>query len=502
MSEIMYDENGFEIEEESGWDSLDEEEYAEEPIEKSDDDIVEDTTGLHDEDEMDSLQVAASKESKNADGQLAAIFDLTRGAFSLSTATVNISDIIIPTPIKDSRNKTYLGLSKSIEEFGVLEPIHVMVSEGYSDYLLENGSGEGYDGPRYILLDGLRRLFGAKKNGLDHVNAVIWDFQDKDKGADMIVVLSLVLNKRQRRNWEENWYLYQLLESQSALTPSTMEYLLQLEPGDAMKLKEIMTRADEFPQPKEDLLSGKKSLQQAYSSLMKEMKEQNQLYVEDVKGMGEVEQAEGVVKSGSDDSDDRKLSDDEVKQILDMSNSFDGELSDDDFDELMGNNIPDDRQKVGERHPLDPALRAAVLQRDGYCCQITGRGKGLPTPIALSILNVHHKVPVHCGGTDTMDNLITVCLDVHTLIHVVERNMGKLGMSKEQFESLSEEEQTFITGVMKIARIAVEANKRMGRSREQIKEDTADSIRFKMPGLVQKENMQALASAKISEGTN
>mgnify|MGYP000787542305 FL=1 len=410
-------------------------------------------------------------------------------------ATVSVSDIVIPTPIKDSRKETYLGLSRSVEELGVLVPIQIMVLEGYAEYVEENGSEEGYDGPKYLLLDGLRRIFALKKNGLDRVNAVIYDFKDKDKGSDMVNILSLILNKVRKKSWSEVWYLYQVLESQSALSPGNIEYLLQLEPGDAMKLKEIMTRKNEFPEPAEDLLSKKKTLQQAYNQLNKLMKEQNLLAKEDVSGVSEMEETEGVVQEGTDD----KLSDDEVKEILDMESSFDGDLSEDDFDELMGNNLPDDRQTVGERHPLDPALRAAVLQRDGYCCRITGRGKGLPAPIALGILNVHHKIPVHCGGTDSMDNLITVCLDAHTLIHIIERNQGKLGMSKEQYDALDEEEQRFITGVMKIARIAVEANKRMGRSREQIRKDTADSIRFKMPGTAQKENMEAVAKAKVEE---
>lgn len=431
--------------------------------------------------------------NEDSDEALVSEIQIDKGSFVITMATVSVSDIVIPTPIKDSRKETYLGLSRSVEELGVLVPIQIMVLEGYAEYVEENGSDEGYDGPKYLLLDGLRRIFALKKNGLDRVNAVIYDFKDKDKGSDMVNILSLILNKVQKKSWSEIWYLYQVLESQSALSPGNIEYLLQLEPGDAMKLKEIMTRKSEFPEPAEDLLSKKKTLQQAYNQLNKLMKEQNLLAKEDVSGVSEMEETEGVVQEGTDD----KLSDDEVKEILDMESSFDGDLSEDDFDELMGNNLPDDRQTVGERHPLDPALRAAVLQRDGYCCRITGRGKGLPAPIALGILNVHHKIPVHCGGTDSMDNLITVCLDAHTLIHIIERNQGKLGMSKEQYDDLDEEEQRFITGVMKIARIAVEANKRMGRSREQIRKDTADSIRFKMPGTAQKENMEAVAKSKV-----
>ena len=450
---------------------------------------------FYDDDDVNTNSEDIVANVSDNDMSLASALSLDKGSFAITVDTVSISDIVIPSSIKDSRKETYLGLTRSVEELGVLSPIHIMILEGYAEYVEENGNDEGYEGPKYLLLDGLRRVFALKKNSLSRVNAVIYDFKDRDKASDIVNILSLILNKNQRKSWAEIWYLYQVIESQSALTPGNVEYLLQLEPGDAMKLKEIMSRKQEFPEPAEELLANKKTLQQCYNMLNKLMKEQDQLAKEDVSGVSDIEEADGIVNEG----DGNKLSDAEVKEILDMEDSFDGDLSEEDFDELMGNNLPDDRQTVGERHPLDPALRAAVLQRDGYCCQITGRGKGLPAPIALGILNVHHKIPVHCGGMDSMDNLITVCLDAHTLIHIVERNMGKLGMSKEQFDALDEEEKTFITGVMKIARIAVEANKRMGRSREQVRKDTSDSIRFKMPGLVQKENMKAIEEAKVTE---
>ena len=473
-------------------DNFDDVEFTEDDYEE----YYEEESTEFDESDSDSLSLSAYGEApKDADASLSMAMSIDKGSFSVSMGTIHISDIVIPTPIKDSRKETYLGLTRSVEELGVLQPIHVMITEGYAEYVKDHATDEGYDAPKYKLLDGLRRVFASKKNSLGRVNAVIYDFKDKEKGSDMVNILSLLLNKCQRKSWSEIWYMYQVLECQSALSPGNIEYLLQLEPGDAMKLKEVMTRRDEFPEPAEDLLGKKKTLQQAYNLLNKLMKEQDQLAKEDISGVSDMDQTDGVINEG----DGYKLSDQEVKDILDMESSFNGDLSEEDFDELMGNNIPDDRQTVGDRHPLDPALRAAVLQRDGYCCQITGRGKGLPAPIALAILNVHHKIPVHCGGTDTMDNLITVCLDAHTLIHIIERNMGKLGMSKEQFDTLSEEEQKFITGVMKIARTAVEANKRMGRSKDQVRKDTSDSIRFQMPGKVQRENMDALAKAKVSE---
>lgn len=430
------------------------------------------------------------EEQSNVEEGISSALKVSTEDFTIEPGVIDFESLLIPDPIKKNRGDSYLGLSRSISELGIVTPIHVMISEGFADYVEENGSDDGFEGFKYILLDGFRRVWAGYKNGLRRSNAMIWDFKDKEKGTDLAIPLSMVLNKNARHTWGEIWYMYQVLESQSAMSPGSLEYLLQLEPGDAMKLKDIMQSG--YDEVISDLLQDKKTLSQAYNMLQKLRREEDVLMKEDNQGIAKMEQAEGIIERGG----DSVLSNDEVNELLEMGSSFDGELSDADFDELMGNNIEDERQTVGERHPLDPALRAAVLQRDGYCCQISGVGKGLPANIALAILNVHHKVPVHCGGTDTMDNLITVSLDAHTLIHVIERNMGKLGMSKESFDSLDEKSQTFIKGVMKIARIAVEANRRMGKTREQIKSESSVP-RFQMPGVVQKENMEAIAVAKV-----
>lgn len=416
---------------------------------------------------------------------------VTKDSFTLDIGVVDFGSLLVSEPIKNGRKETFSGLTTSIGEMGIITPIHVMVLEGYADWV-ESHPSEPYEGYKYSILDGFRRVWGGYKNGITRCNAVIWDFKDKDKGVELATVLSMILNKTQRRSWGEVWYMYQILNEQSVLSPSTAEYLLQLESGDAMRLSAVMQC--EYPEVKEDLLCNKKTLMQCYKNLEKLQREEDKIAKEDQLGISEVEQAEGLVEKGK----DQLLSDEDIKDLLEMGENFDGELSEDDFDELMGNNLPDEQQRVGERHPLDPKLRAAVLQRDGYCCQISGVGKGLPVNIALAVLNVHHLVPVHAGGTDTMENLITVSLDNHTLIHIIERQMGKLGMSKEDFDALSKEEQERIKGVMKIARIAVEANKRKGKSREQVKKDS-QVPKFLMPGVIQKENMEAVNMAKMNK---
>lgn len=431
--------------------------------------------------------VSEYEDAFDAEERVSNALKVSKGDFTLDVGVVEFDSLLIPEPIKRGRKDSYLGLSTSVSEIGIIQPIHVMVTEGYADWVSEGSVGE-YEGYKYALLDGFRRVWAGYKNGLTKVNAVIWDFKDKERGAELSLVLSLIINKAQRRSWSEIWTLYQILETQSALTPGTLEYLLQLEPGDAMKLKDIMSC--EYQEVKDDLISNKKTITQAYSALQKLRKEEDQLVKEDNQGIADLEQAEGVISKGGNEI----LSNEEVKNILEMEDSFDGELSEEDFDELMGNNIDDYRQEVGERHPLDPRLRAAVLQRDNYTCQVSGVGAGLPANIALAVLQVHHKVPVHCGGTDTMDNLITVGQDAHTLIHVIERNMGKLGMSKAEFDALSPKDQQFIKNVMSVARLAVEANKRQGKSRDQIRKDSK-LPNYVMPGIIQKQNIDALSNS-------
>lgn len=427
------------------------------------------------------------------DDSIVNLMEINKGNFKIDMGAINISDIVIPTPIKDSRKETYKGLMRSVEELGVLVPIQVMISEGFAEYVEEEGTEEGYDGPKYVLLDGLRRIFALKKNGLDRVNAVIYDFDDKDKGSDMINIISSILNKTQRKSWSEVWYMYQVLEGQSALTPGNIEYLLQLEPGDAMKLKEVMTRKDEFPEPAEDLLSKKKTLQQSYNMLNKLMKEQDQLAKEDISGVSDIDETEGVV---NEEGSDNKLSDDEVKEILDMEDSFDGDLSEEDFDELMGNNLPDDRQTVGDRHPLDPALKAETLLRDGYCCQACGAGKGFPLKYALSFLQSHHKISVANSGVDTPENIITLCQNCHTSVHTLLKSGMRFGISKEEFDKLPEDTKNNMKNIMKIARIDWEAGKRLGKNKDDFRRDNLNSSKFKMPGTDLSENMRAIQQSK------
>lgn len=55
-------------------------------------------------------------------------------------------------------------------------------------------------------------------------------------------------------------------------------------------------------------------------------------------------------------------------------------------------------------------LREVVLERDDYTCQGCGNNVQKDAPI-------HHIVPLGCGGTNTLRNLITLCEQCHGRIH-------------------------------------------------------------------------------------
>ncbi len=55
--------------------------------------------------------------------------------------------------------------------------------------------------------------------------------------------------------------------------------------------------------------------------------------------------------------------------------------------------------------PLQPKVRFAVLNRDGFSCRYCGRS-------APDVdLHVDHVIPVARGGTNDLDNLVTACAD-------------------------------------------------------------------------------------------
>lgn len=413
------------------------------------------------------------------------LLSLTSDKFSLSTEVIKIGEIGLSEPTKRGRQKTMIGLTQSVKDMGILTPIHVMK-------VAEEDATDDY---KYVLIDGLRRMFGAIKNGMIEICATVWDFEDKEKGMELLLPLSLMLNRQQKRQWSEVWDLYRILELQSAITPGTLEFLLQLEAGDAMRLKDVMLC--DYSEVKEALLSGEKNLDACYKMLQKMRKEEDQLGKDDATGFGDtVEGAEEVAGDVTEGSE--QLTDQDVLELLEMADSLDddSEVSSDDFSDMS---TPDsdfvDQQKVGERHPLDPALRQAVLARDDFTCRCCGiRMVG----VRLGLIAAHHILPVHVGGKDTLENLVTLCTNCHISLHCIERNGGTIMMSEQDFNNLLPSEKSSLKRALKLARIAIAADKRRGMSKEQVAAVTRDSVRHPMPGTNLKENMAIYTAVESS----
>ena len=246
----------------------------------------------------------------------------------------------------------------------------------------------------------------------------------------------------------------------------------------------------DYPEVKGALIDGSKDLEGCYKMLTKLRKEEDSLAKEDETGISDmVEDTEELVDQSKEKP---MLSEQDTKELLDLADNLEDldNVEDDDFDDL--NKGETERQVVGDRHPLDPALKSAVLSRDNFRCKCCGFGG----PAALGVLAVHHVIPVHCSGKDELGNLTTLCLNHHILLHIAERNGGKLQMTREEFDSYSEEEQTALKKCLKLAKVEVEADKRRNMSLDDVKKATSDSIKHPMPGTDLKDNTKVYEKYK------
>lgn len=410
----------------------------------------------------------------NAAQALSSEFGIDSDSYVLRHGQVTLGEIATLDPLRKSRNRSAKGLTQSVKELGIVNPIHVMVTESYSDWLADD-SEEIFTGNKYVLLDGFRRMYGAIKNGISEVEAVIWEFNDPDYGNEVSLVLALLINKRQRRVWEETWNLFQVLEMRSAMSPSTLEYLLELDSGDAMKLKDV-AMATTYPEVWMSLLSDEKSLDQAYNVLKKLRKEEDKAQLEDERGISDFEDSEGIVGDHSNED----ISDEEVRKILEISNN--NELGAFDFvedgEEMLGME-EGDLQSTSERKPLDPVLRQAILRRDNFTCQVCRLGEGVNSGIALGTFEIHHTASVMAGLDASRDDvgnispeidipkLITLCSADHRLVHLIVRHDGKLGITKEEFEVIPEHMQIRWKEAGKLAKVLLWAEKKSGKKAQR-----------------------------------
>lgn len=416
-----------------------------------------------------------------------------------------IESIVITEFDKKARFATKSGLTASIEDFGrVLNPIDVLA--------LPSVDGEEIE--MYTLISGLRRVYGASRNGYKTIPAFVWHFADYEKAQRLVPLLGLILNKQQQHSYQEIWNGLATLEHEYGLKFSQIERLYPyLETGDILKLKEVCSEADEYPEPMAELFSGKFTLDKAYKELQKQRKERDTLEEEDNKGilssteLGKetVVSDEGV--SGEDDTDSdsesstqgNKLTAEEVDALLEMGDNSMGTLTLESALEqadAVDKGIVQDRKGDGD-DDLTPEVKNKIKARDKMVCQCCSKDKVENQGAFLSQLVVHHKVPVHAGGTDDEKNLITLCIGCHHLLHTMEK-MGTLTTDKEHLDSMDEEFRRRILNAWSLAYIAIKAGEKKGYSRKERAKKAQESLGHKFPGQDIKNDLALKAALDVS----
>lgn len=400
-----------------------------------------------------------------------------------------IESIVITEFDKKARFATKNGLTASIEDFGrVLNPIDVLA--------LPSVDGEELE--MYTLISGLRRVYGASRNGYKTIPAFVWHFADYEKAQRLVPLLGLILNKQQQHNYQEIWNGLSTLEHEYGLKFSQIERLYPyLESGDVLKLKEVCSESDTYPEPMTELFAGKYTLDKAYKELVKQRKERDVLEEEDNKGIlsstelgkeAVVSDEEGGSSSESsseegENSSNNKLSAQEVDELLELAdNSMDNLTLESALEQAdaVDKGIVQDRKGDGD-DDLTPEVKNKIKARDKMVCQCCSKDKVENQGAFLSQLVVHHKVPVHAGGTDDEKNLITLCIGCHHLLHTMEK-MGTLTTDKEHLDTMDEEFRRRILNAWSLAYIAIKAGEKKGYSRKERAKKAQESLGHKFPG--------------------
>lgn len=88
------------------------------------------------------------------------------------------------------------------------------------------------------------------------------------------------------------------------------------------------------------------------------------------------------------------------------------------------------KRKPLRREPMDAALRDAVMKRDNWTCQLRQRGVDHD---CWGHHHVHHIRLRSQGGSDDMDNLVTLCPDAHDWVHNRDRAQAEtLGLIRRR----------------------------------------------------------------------
>ncbi len=417
--------------------------------------------GVSEDEEEDYETVDVDTDFINPNGDFV-VMDNSNPKDNFKLLYIDIQNIAVVTRIR--KNKNVEGLRKSILSTGLLEPI--VVAPTATDGI-------------YVLLNGYRRILACAKVGIKQIPCIV---NTKVNTPEIPILEALYNHSTQYTVKEMVDYIDYLEKEKRILSPSMIEYLLQMDNGDYTKLKDILNDNDDDIVSK--MFGGQLTIAQAFKKLEqrrkneskeeKELKKTEKVY-QDSKESG-VEQIEGAGET----SDGVGLTDEEIASLAISASDLESGLDDKSLEEMVdeGNNIEGfqpHKQTPGEREILDPALSKAVKERDGNMCQCCKEG-GMEY---IDCNDVHHIQEVYLGGTDAIENLILVCVKCHRLIHLYGR--GELHM--RPFDQMDEREREKFKRIVRLGMVIRKGLALKGMKREELKKhDKLSTIGRVKPG--------------------
>lgn len=308
---------------------------------------------------------------------------------SIKGLMVPVEYITVPEFKKNSRdpNGTLQGLTKQVQSMSTVVPVVLTLTEAYYKHLMSDKPVDEFMGQRFVLLQGLRRLFAMLRVKAKTIPAVVQVFDNPEVINKRLDILSSVLQRSAKPNWAETYELVQRLADTHGFEYHEIDTLVGLGVGDALKLDDVM-KDEKYPEVKDSLLSGKKDLKGAYALLEKFRREDATLAAQDSVGLQDMD---GQVDYGM-----------QIQEGVQVS-------SQEEVTQALGY-LPQDEEEDSESVQLEvsAAVRDAVLEREDGQCWACGLGEFLDSEVFRQTLQVF---PVS-------SSLVQSDVDVHQVLQV------------------------------------------------------------------------------------
>ena len=422
------------------------------------------TDDVVDKNSFDSLFVNQADKPVSTGTQTSILSEGACDNNAFSFEYININNIIVWKP-RIRNNTDVSALLTSIKNDGLLQPLTVAPA-----------ATEG----RYVLIKGARRLMACAQLGMKNIPCVV---NKQISNSDIHIIEPLYSHTKPYSVSEMLGYIDYIKKERNITAPSIIEYLLNLNSGDYLKLMDVMDDNDD--EIVGALLTGQLDIGGAFKKLEQKRKKAGREQMANsrtqrVYGDAAAYGADNLADSGETNTDGEELTEEEKQSLIDTINGLE-DMSDVDGEQLRaeGDAIQGyqaHKQDPNNRERIDPKLRKAVLARDNNTCRICEQISGQEY---VETLDVHHVQPVFLSGADDINNLLCACVVCHKLIHLYARNE----LHVRPFSEMNESEATKFKRIIKLGNVIRQGMVNKGMKKEQLKKlDNADTIGRRLKG--------------------